>query len=266
MAFQSALSLHKFLWATTLLFITSKGPTVFIRRGIVRGQWGCMAAYCGLGFCWRLIWSFSGCRLFQKIWARTQRPRQLFLSLPPLCLTPNWKSLSWVVVRAENRNKWHVTRTQCMDGPAKVSGPICCGRFLFCRLSAASGERGRERGLRCNGGVGQTKQLAWLGEHGPPHSCSSMQPAGPLARAQVICHSSGIWIHGGVVSFALTECKCKSWKSLFMMEGRCDPTSALRWLIKCLSAVTCWSVLSSLSAHTLSCPALCSLLMISTFH
>lgn len=58
-----------------------------------------------------------------------------------------------------------MTRTQCLDGPAKVSGPICCGRFLLCRLSAASGERGQ--GARgCAGMVASARRSSWHGWEG----------------------------------------------------------------------------------------------------
>lgn len=131
-----------FLWVRTLLFITSWGPRMFYKEDTGEGnRRGARQLFVGvLCFCCLLIWFFSWCRLFQRIWAGAKRGLVSFL----FCVSPeNWKALSWSVVRPENKSKWHVTRTQCLDGPAKVSGPICCGRFLFCRLSATSGERGQ---------------------------------------------------------------------------------------------------------------------------
>lgn len=67
-----------------------------------------------------------------------------------------------------------MTRTQCLDGPAKGTGPICCGRFLLCRLSAASGERGRgAKAVRRRrllpgeavGMAGRARPASWLLRH-----------------------------------------------------------------------------------------------------
>lgn len=167
MAFVHALSLHRFLWARTLLFIASWGPRVFYKEsgeGSCRGAWRLFVGLGVLCFCWFLSWFFSWCWLFQRIWARGKREASsAFPYSFPFCVSPkNWKALCWSVVRPENKSKWHVTRTQCSDGPAKVSAPICCKRFLFCRLSAASGERGpRSEGCAAwDGGVCQAKQLA----------------------------------------------------------------------------------------------------------
>lgn len=170
MAFVHSLSLHKFLWVRTLLFITSWGPRVFYKAESSEGsRRGGRQVFVGLGvlcFCWRLIWFFSWCRLFERIWAGVKRDLVSFSSpFSLLCLTQNWKALSWSVVRPENKSKWHVTRTQCSDGPAKVSGPICCGRFLLCRLSAASGERGQ--GARgCAEMVAAARRSSWHGWEG----------------------------------------------------------------------------------------------------
>lgn len=84
-----------------------------------------------------------------------------------------------------------MTRTQCSDGPAKVSGPICCGRFLLCRLSAASGERGQ--GARgCAGMVASARRSSWHGWEGTAGlslAAARSQPA--FAKVQVSRLSSG---------------------------------------------------------------------------
>lgn len=144
--------------------------------GLVGGSdsvfWGWRTVFVGLGgcLCGTLIWFLSGA---VSLWVPEpergeERRREASSALPhpvSLCLTPTWKALSWSRVRPENKSKWHVTRTQCSDEPAKITFPICCGRFLFGRLPAIAGEglRGCWDGMARWGGVGR---LAWLAGQG----------------------------------------------------------------------------------------------------
>lgn len=90
----NALSLHKFLWVRTLLFIASWGSTVFYKEGSgVGGEAarGARQLFVGLGvlcFCWLLIWFFSWCWLFQRVLAGAKRGLVSFSSpFSLLCCT-----------------------------------------------------------------------------------------------------------------------------------------------------------------------------------
>lgn len=194
MAFVHPLSLHMFLWGWTLLFIISWGPMVFYKEENGKGNCrGARQLFVGeLCFCWLLIWFFSWFRLFQRIWAGAKRGLVSFSSPFFFCVSLRTeRPLSWSVVRPENKSKWHVTRTQCLAGPAKVSGPICCGRFLFCRLPATSGERGQgpravPRWWRLPG-----EAVGMAGRARPASRSAAAHSRPAFAQAQVIRHSSG---------------------------------------------------------------------------
>lgn len=157
-----------------------------------------------LCFCCRLILFFSWCRPFQRIWAGAKRgyvsfflnPRPPFYflhffyfnSVLPIAERPCLE-----VFQPENKSKWHVTRTQCLGGPAKVSGPICCGWFLFCGLSATSGERGQgpRAVLRQWHLPGATAGMAGRPQSAPCSLAAAAHCLPAFAQAQVIHHSSG---------------------------------------------------------------------------
>lgn len=83
-----------------------------------------------------------------------------------------------------------MTRTQCLAGPAKVSGPICCGRFLFCRLSASGGRgQGPRAVLRLWRLPG--KAVGMAGRARPASRLAAGHSGPAFAQVQVIRHSSG---------------------------------------------------------------------------
>lgn len=115
-------------------------------------------------------------------------------------VSPTIERLCLEVFQPQNKSKWHVTRTQCLDGPASVSIPICRGWFLFCGLSATSGVcvLGGAGWGSGTGSSAETKasasQSGWHGREvtarkPPLPTAAHWLPA--FAQVQVIHHPSG---------------------------------------------------------------------------
>lgn len=149
MAFVHALSLHKFLWV--LPYHLRGGPRVFYKGKCGEGsRRGARPLSPGvLCFCWHIIWFFSWMpALSENLSSSEEGTSSAFPHLFFFCVSRTKpKARSWSVVRPENKSKWHVTRTQCLDGPAKVSGPHLLRAISLtpavCRLRWKGGQGAR---------------------------------------------------------------------------------------------------------------------------
>lgn len=178
-------------------FITPLWPRVLYEGEFSEGElWGCRAGFCGrrlLCFCWLLIWFFSWrpgyFREFELERGETSSAFFFFFLSRPLslCLMQNWRALPASVVRAKNKNKWHMTRTQCLNGPAEVSGPHllqAISSYAGCLTPQVKGTRGTRAVLRRGGGgfcqtqafgiAGRSRPAAWT----PRHTVSQLSRTG----------------------------------------------------------------------------------------